>query len=120
MIKKDEIAPVVWGSETPVEGKTYSFSGPIKAKSSPFKKTWKEKDEHERKFIDGKFNGETPDGKLKFTGHKFIGDLDNRDFDLFILQMRRNGASGARIRNVISAVKSLISFLSMGSLLTSC
>jgi site-specific recombinase XerD len=48
---------------------------------------------------------------LSLTGCKFIGDLDNRDFDIFILKMRANGASGSRIRNVISAVKSLINYL---------
>lgn len=89
MIKQNESAPVVWGSETPVKGKTYSFSGPIKAKSSPFKKTWKEEDEHERKFIDGKFNGETPDGKLKFTGHKFIGDQKDKKGKVFPKKSRR-------------------------------
>ena len=48
---------------------------------------------------------------LSITGHKFLADLTNRDFDLFILKMRENGANGARIRNVISAMKSLISHL---------
>lgn len=48
---------------------------------------------------------------LSVVDGKFIGDLENRDFDTFILRMRTNGASGSRIRNVISAVKALIGYL---------
>lgn len=48
---------------------------------------------------------------LSLTGYKALDELTNRDFDLFILLMRENGASGARIRNVISAMKSLITHL---------
>jgi len=48
---------------------------------------------------------------LTIIDNKFFGDLTNRDFDIFVLQMRDNGANGARIRNVISAMKSLISHL---------
>ena len=55
---------------------------------------------------------------LSMAGYKFIGDLDNRDFDLFILKMRALGASGARIRNVISAMKSLMGFLQQEGLIT--
>ena len=42
---------------------------------------------------------------------KFIGDLNIHDFDTFILTMKKNGASGSRIRNVISAMKALIVYL---------
>jgi len=42
---------------------------------------------------------------------KFIGDLKTHDFDTFILAMKENGASGARIRNVISALKAMIAYL---------
>ena len=48
---------------------------------------------------------------LSLTGNKFLGDLVNRDFDQFILKMLSNGAKGSRIRNVIAAVKSLLTYL---------
>lgn len=48
---------------------------------------------------------------LNLTGHKFLGHLTNHDFDFFILRMRENGAQSARIRNIISAMKSLLSYL---------
>jgi site-specific recombinase XerD len=48
---------------------------------------------------------------LKVVGNKFIGDLDYHDFDIFILRMRTTGATAARIRNVISAMKSMLSYL---------
>lgn len=48
---------------------------------------------------------------LQVLDDKFIGDLETQDFDTFILAMKANGASGSRIRNVISAVKALIAYL---------
>jgi|GEM_PF-1543364 len=45
---------------------------------------------------------------LSITGHKPLSELTNRDFDFFILRMRENGAQSARIRNIISAMKSLL------------
>ncbi len=39
---------------------------------------------------------------------KDIADLNPDDFEEFIMQMRRNGASGSRIANVISAIKWLL------------
>ncbi len=48
---------------------------------------------------------------LSITGDKFIGDIDNRDCDAFILQMLSGGATAARARNVLDAMMSLMSFL---------
>lgn len=56
---------------------------------------------------------------LKVVGNKFIGDLDYHDFDVFILRMRTAGATGARIRNVISAMKSLLGYLQRERLIAS-
>jgi site-specific recombinase XerD len=56
---------------------------------------------------------------LSVLGGKFIGDLELRDFDHFILRMRENGASGSRIRNVITAVKVLIRYLQEDKLIRS-
>lgn len=43
--------------------------------------------------------------------NKDIEDVELRDFDTFILQMKDNGASNSRIANVISAIKKLLSHL---------
>ncbi len=56
---------------------------------------------------------------LSVLNNKSIADLETSDFDTFILQMRAGGASGSRIRNVISAVKSLISYLQKERLIES-
>jgi site-specific recombinase XerD len=56
---------------------------------------------------------------LKVLNHKAIGGLEDSDFDTFILRMKTNGASGSRIRNVISAVKSLIGYLQRERLIES-
>jgi site-specific recombinase XerD len=56
---------------------------------------------------------------FKMLNHKSIGIIEISDFDTFILRMKANGASGARIRNVISAVKSLIGYLQRERLLES-
>lgn len=45
---------------------------------------------------------------LSVTDNKYLGDLENSDFDKFILGMKRNGATNSRISNVISAVKKLL------------
>jgi len=55
---------------------------------------------------------------LTVVDNKFIGDLDCHDFDAFILKMRAAGATGSRIRNVISAVKALVSYLQRERLIT--
>lgn len=56
---------------------------------------------------------------LALLGGKFIGDLELRDFDHFILCMRETGASGSRIRNVITAVKVLVRYLQVENLIPS-
>lgn len=56
---------------------------------------------------------------LSVLGDKFIGDLELHDFDYFILRMRENGANGARIRNVITAVKVLLRYLQEENLIPS-
>lgn len=56
---------------------------------------------------------------LAVLHEKFIGDLETRDFDMFILAMKENGASGSRIRNVISAVKAMIAYLQKERLIDS-
>lgn len=48
---------------------------------------------------------------LSISGDKFIGDLENEDFDDFIVRMKANGASGSRISNVISAMKKILNYL---------
>ena len=48
---------------------------------------------------------------LSITGDKFIGNLENEDFDAFIIKMKSNGASGSRISNVISAMKKFLNYL---------
>ena len=48
---------------------------------------------------------------LSITGDKFIGNLENTDFDAFIVKMKANGASGSRISNVISAMKKFLNYL---------
>ena len=48
---------------------------------------------------------------LSITGNKFIGDLENEDFDIFIVKMKAGGASGSRISNVISAMKKFLNYL---------
>lgn len=48
---------------------------------------------------------------LSITGDKFIGDLENDDFDTFIVAMKAGGASGARISNVISAMKKFLNYI---------
>jgi len=48
---------------------------------------------------------------LSIIGDKFIGDLENEDFDTFIVVMKAGGASGARISNVISAMKKFLNYL---------
>jgi site-specific recombinase XerD len=53
---------------------------------------------------------------LSLIGYKHLGKISNHDFDHFILSMRENGASSARIRNVISAMKSLLTHLQKESL----
>jgi site-specific recombinase XerD len=48
---------------------------------------------------------------LSILNNKFIGNLENSDFDIFILKMKRNGATNSRISNVISAVKKLLDYV---------
>jgi site-specific recombinase XerD len=48
---------------------------------------------------------------LSVVDDRFLGDLENSDFDRFILKMKEAGNSGARIRNVISAMKTLLAYL---------
>ena len=48
---------------------------------------------------------------LSISKDKLITELENSDFDTFIIEMKKNGASGARISNVISAMKKLLSHL---------
>ena len=55
---------------------------------------------------------------LSLTGNQFLGDLVNLDFDQVILKMLANGAEGARIRNVIAAVKSLLTYLQKKGLIS--
>lgn len=55
---------------------------------------------------------------LSVICNPYLGDLTNKDFDFFVLRMKEHGASGARIRNVISAMKSLISHLQKEGLVT--
>jgi site-specific recombinase XerD len=48
---------------------------------------------------------------LYVLDNKFIDNLENSDFEIFISRMKRNGASNSRISNVISAVKKLLNFI---------
>lgn len=89
MSKDTEDAPAVWGSdEIPVEGKEYSFINPTKAISSPVRKTWKDRDNKERKFLTGRFVCEN-EGKFKFVGHKLIGQRKNNKNEFFYKKNRR-------------------------------
>lgn len=76
----------------------------------------------ERFFADMSITGELADSSiikyrdsirkfLSVSGGTYLGVLKNRDFDAFILKMKAAGASGARIRNVISAMKTLLAYL---------
>jgi site-specific recombinase XerD len=73
-------------------------------------------------FVDVSITGELADSSiikyrdsirkfLSVSGGTYLGALENRDFDVFILKMKAAGASGARIRNVISAMKTLLAYL---------
>lgn len=67
-------AIIVWGSDkSPIKGKLYSFVKPIKVKSSPVRRTFKNRDNKERKFLSGRFIGEYNE-KLNFVGHKLMGE----------------------------------------------
>lgn len=48
---------------------------------------------------------------LELLGPKNLTDLNNRDFDHYILEMKERGTSNARIGNVIAAMKWLIARL---------
>ena len=48
---------------------------------------------------------------LSIVDKRFLGELEIGDFDRFILKMKEAGNSGARIRNVISAMTTLLAYL---------
>lgn len=48
---------------------------------------------------------------LSIINGKSLEDIGNADFDTFIIRMLEAGASGARIRNIISAMKTLLAHL---------
>lgn len=55
---------------------------------------------------------------LSILKDKLITELDNSDFDTFTIEMKKNGASGSRISNVISAMKRLLLHLHNNGILT--
>jgi site-specific recombinase XerD len=57
---------------------------------------------------------------LSVLDNKPLADLESRDFDTFILRMKASGARSARIRNVISAMKTLLSYLQKERLIAPC